>query len=153
MAEPVSKPSTLGTELGHFHCSTFFISSFQHITVGTGQARDEERIFCWTPWAPPPSPACWGDCSNPEVPQTKLRSGRCRPGHAGLLRKLEKPQLELEKGVQGSCVDLSPFSTRLAPDWSRGSQSSFLPDLLDLWVTRMSAALLSDLLPGCPQKL
>lgn len=44
--------------------------------------------------------------------------------HAGLPGKLEKPQLELERGVQVSYVDMSPVPSRLAPDWSKGTQSS-----------------------------
>ena len=48
---------------------------------------------------------------------------------AGLPGKLEKPQLELERGVQVSYVDMSPVPSRLAPDWSKGTQSCLLPDL------------------------
>lgn len=72
-----------------------------------------------------------GDHSSTEKHQMKVGGGRCRSGHAGLPGKLEKPQLELEKGVQVSFVDMSPVPSRLAPDWSKGTQSSLLPDLCE----------------------
>ena len=49
------------------------------------------------------------DHSDTEMHLTKLVGGRCNSGCSGLLGKLEKPQLELEKVVQGSYVDLIPF--------------------------------------------
>lgn len=116
---------------GHFHYNMTITSSFQGITVGTGQVRDEERTLLLDPLGPASSPTCWGDHSSTEKHQMKVGGGRCKSGHAGLHGKLEKPQLELEKGVQVFYVDMSPVPSRLAPDWSKGTQSSLLPDLCE----------------------
>lgn len=66
------------------------------------------------PLGPASSPSCWGDHSSTEKHQMKLGGDRCKSGRAGLPGKLEKPQLELEKGVQVSYVDMSPVPSRLA---------------------------------------
>lgn len=88
-------------------------SSFQGITDATGQNRDEERNFCWTPWALPPSPACWGNQSNIEI-AAQLRWWQMQVRSQWTPRKAGEITVGAGKGRSGLPCGFEPFPQ---PGW------------------------------------